>query len=76
MDTNEALLGPDNRPMLVCAICCRGLTTDDVFELGLRLPEPGETWEEYAEKELIDSIEHVACAEGRRGTTRHTMNQS
>lgn len=67
METNEVLLGPDKRPMFVCASCRRALTTDDIFELGLRSPEPGETWEQYAETELIDAIEHVSCAESRAG---------
>jgi hypothetical protein len=67
VETNDVLLDPDNRPMFVCAICGRALTRDDIFELGLRLPEPGETWEEYGEADLIDAIEHVVCAESRAG---------
>jgi hypothetical protein len=65
METNEVLLGPDGRPIFVCAICHQALGKDDIFDLGLRVPEPGETWEEYADAEVIDAIEHVACAESR-----------
>lgn len=67
METDEVLLGPDKRPMFVCAVCGRALTRDDIFELGLRLPEPGETREEYAETDLVDAVEHIACAESRAG---------
>ena len=48
--------------MLVCRACGRALTEDDFFELGLRLPERGESREDYRDAELIDEVAHIECA--------------
>ncbi|MEX0749438.1 MAG: hypothetical protein WD359_01400 [Dehalococcoidia bacterium] len=43
------------------------MTRSDFFDLGLRLPELGETPDDYCDTELIDGFEHAACHERRRG---------
>jgi hypothetical protein len=71
METDDALLNPDGGPMFRCATCGEALTPSDLLNLKLRLPEPGESYEEYAEAELIDKMEHLACAESHtRGSSR------
>ena len=63
METDDVVPNPDAMPMFRCAVCGQALTNGDALDLGLRLPDPGESYEEYAEAELIDRIEHLACAE-------------
>ncbi len=38
----NAILDRNGRVMFVCARCGEPITTDDFFELGLRLPDNGE----------------------------------
>jgi hypothetical protein len=54
------------RPILHCSRCGRALTADDFFALGLRLPDDGESREEYCEAELIDGAVHGDCALARQ----------
>ena len=56
------------RPMFVCPDCGEALTADDVFEHGLRLPDCGETRDEYFEAELLDNLGHVSCLRARRAS--------
>ena len=54
------------RPMFTCNRCGRALTADDFFELGLRLPDDGESRDDYCDAELIDYVDHAACAAAAR----------
>jgi hypothetical protein len=54
------------QPLFHCSRCGAALTADDFFALGLRLPDDGESREDYCEAELIDVAEHVDCALARR----------
>jgi len=54
--------------MFVCPDCGEALTADDVFEHGLRLPDCGETRDEYFEAELLDNLGHVSCLRARRAS--------
>jgi hypothetical protein len=49
-------------PMFVCPRCGVGLAPSDLFDLGLRVPEPYETREDYLDAELLDAISHAACS--------------
>lgn len=60
------VLDARGRVMFHCKTCSRPLNADDFFELGLRLPEPGEIKDEYCADELIDSVTHTACAQAAR----------
>ncbi|MBI5288222.1 MAG: hypothetical protein HY873_04550 [Chloroflexi bacterium] len=64
----EALRDTRGQPMFVCPDCGRALTAEDVFEHGLRLPDYGETRDEYYEAELLDSLGHVSCLRARRAS--------
>ena len=49
------------RPMFTCRRCGGALTADDFFELGMRLPDHGESRDDYCDAELLDYVEHAAC---------------
>ena len=52
--------------MFTCRRCGRALTTDDLFELGMRLPDKGESRGDYCDAELLDDVEHPACIAAAR----------
>lgn len=54
------------RPLFECTRCGEALTADDFFSLGLRLPDEGESRDDYCEAELIDDAAHRDCAAARR----------
>ena len=54
------------RPMFLCRRCGGPLTADDFFELGMRLPDHGESREDYCDAELLDYIDHPACVQAAR----------
>ena len=53
--------------MFRCTRCGTGLSPDDIFDLGMRLPDRGESRDDYIEAELIDEMMHVACLRAGRG---------
>ena len=53
---SQAVVDHLGHTVLTCASCHTPLTPDDFFELGMRLPEPDETRDEYIEDELIDYV--------------------
>jgi hypothetical protein len=62
----SVILDERGEAMFHCRICHAAMTIDDFFELGLRLPDRGEGVEEYCDAELLDRVEHQACANGAR----------
>lgn len=48
------------------AACGAALGVDNFFQLGLRLPERGESAAEYFDAELLDRIDHIACVSSAR----------
>ena len=48
------------RIMFRCGVCGAPITHGDLFDLGMRPPDHGESADDYQEAELIDSIEHPA----------------
>jgi hypothetical protein len=64
--TADILRDRYGRPLLICPDCRFPLTSSDIFEQGLRMPEPGETREEYCEAELLDELTHMSCLRARR----------
>ena len=60
------ILDRRGNPLLRCSRCGGALAEDDVYAQGLRLPDPGETADEYLEAELIDSLHHVDCRVARQ----------
>ncbi len=65
--STQPLLDRYGRAMFLCRACGEAMTSDDFFALGLRLPEFGETSEEYCDAELVDEVEHESCARSRAG---------
>lgn len=64
--SNDAVLDHQGRIMFLCPACGAPISRSDLFELGLRFPEPGESKDDYCEAELIDSVTHVACLKSGR----------
>ena len=62
----QAVLDRLGRAVLLCASCHAPLSADDFFELGMRLPDHGETREEYIDDELIDYVSHPRCPLGKQ----------
>jgi len=52
--------------MFHCGVCGTALTKEDFFEMSLRLPEAGESKDDYCEAELIDRMSHTACLRAAR----------
>ena len=61
-----AVLDHQGRVMFRCRSCGGPVSTDDFFEIGLRLPEPGESADEYCDAELLDGVDHVDCQRAAR----------
>jgi hypothetical protein len=61
VNSQGAILDQHGRVMFYCADCGRPLTSDDFFELGLRLPNRWETPGDYQDAELIDKFQHLEC---------------
>jgi len=49
--------------VLYCARCGNVMREDDFGDLGLRLPEAGESSDEYMDAELLDTICHAHCVD-------------
>jgi hypothetical protein len=64
--TSSPVLDQHGRVMFSCRSCGAPITTDDFFEWCLRLPEPGETRDDYCDAELIDAAEHIECLRAAR----------
>jgi hypothetical protein len=64
--TTNAILDRDGRVIFVCADCHEPITLDDLFDLGLRAPDDGESRDDYFATELLDSLSHVDCGRGKR----------
>lgn len=63
---SSPVLDQYGRIMFFCRACGAPITQDDLFELGLRLPDAGETKEEFCDRELLDGVEHVDCLKAAR----------
>lgn len=58
----HAVVDEHGAVMFACPTCGRPLTEDDFFDLGLRLPERGESRDDYRDAELLDEVSHLRCA--------------
>lgn len=61
-----AILDRNGRVMFVCSQCGQPVTVDDFFDLGLRLPDDGETRDDYFSAELLDDLSHIDCSRAKR----------
>jgi hypothetical protein len=62
MTMSTAVLDRHGRVIFTCADCGEPITTDDFFDLSLRLPDDGESRDDYFAAELLDSLSHLDCA--------------
>ena len=58
---SEPLVDRHGAIMFRCDHCAAPISRSDVLELGLRLPDPTESADEYLDAELIDSFRHPSC---------------
>ena len=68
MSTTADPIIPDahGSAMFLCGRCERPLTERDFFDLGMRMPDVGESRDEYFDAELLDEIVHEDCVGARR----------
>lgn len=64
--TTNALFDGRGRTPFVCADCGKPISIDDLFDLGLRVPDDGESRDDYFAAELLESLSHVGCTAGQR----------
>jgi hypothetical protein len=64
--TRNAILDHQGRVLFACASCGQPITTDDFFDLGLRLPDDDESQDDYFSAELLDELSHTSCTEAKR----------
>jgi hypothetical protein len=60
-DHEEPLLDFRGRTMFYCTRCGAPISRSDILEFGARLPDDGETAEDYLDSQLLDGIDHVRC---------------
>ena len=63
--TSRAIADHHGRIIFRCPACGEPLTADDFFDLGLRLPDDGETRDDYFAAELLDDLSHATCSRAR-----------
>jgi uncharacterized C2H2 Zn-finger protein len=63
---SEPVVDRDGNVMFWCDHCGAPISRADILNLGLRLPESGETVEDYRDAELIDSFRHPRCVGAMR----------
>ncbi len=59
--STQPILDEHGAVMFRCRVCHAALTDDDFFNLGLRLPEHGESREDYCDAELLEDVSHMEC---------------
>ncbi len=57
------------RPLFYCHLCHGPITRLDFAKLCLRLPDPGETVDEYCDSELIGQLSHFDCTAGAQAAS-------
>lgn len=58
---SEPIVDGAGNVMFWCDHCRTPISRSDILDLGMRLPDYGESADEYLDAELIDSFRHPAC---------------
>ena len=58
---SEPIVDEHGNVMFWCHQCHSPISRSDILDLGMRLPDYGESAEEYLDAELIDSFQHPVC---------------
>jgi hypothetical protein len=64
-EPSSPIVDEHGRIMFHCADCGAPLTSADLFELGLRVPDYGESKEDYCDAELVDVLQDANCVRAR-----------
>ena len=59
---SEPFVDRHGNVMFWCDRCRMPISRSDILDLGMRLPDYGETAEDYRDAELIDAFRHSSCA--------------
>lgn len=65
---NQPIVDRHGSIMFYCSFCGTPIGRDDIIELGMRLPDFGETAEEYRDAELVDAFQHRQCLGAARAS--------
>jgi hypothetical protein len=63
---NEPVVDHRGNAMFHCESCDGPITRLDIEDLGLRLPDSGESADDYLDAELVDVFRHTLCANAAR----------
>jgi hypothetical protein len=58
---DEPVVDHLGRVMFYCRLCGAPIRSSDIISFGARLPEHGETAEDYLDAQLLEGIEHPRC---------------
>jgi hypothetical protein len=64
--TETPILDERGSVMFHCGACGGAISIDDFVQLGLRLPDRGESADDCRDAELLDRIDHVDCSRAAR----------
>ena len=65
---SEPVVDRHGNVMFYCGYCGSPIGRDDILDLGMRLPDFGETAQDYQDSELVDSFRHKACVSATRAS--------
>ena len=65
---SEPLLDRSGHVLFRCGDCGAPISQADIHDLGMRLPEPGESADEYFDAELVNAFRHERCALAARAS--------
>jgi len=58
---SEPVVDRHGNVMFWCDHCRSSISRSDILDLGMRLPDVGESAEDYLDAELVDSFQHPRC---------------
>jgi len=64
---DRIVLDTHGRVLFRCSMCGAAMRERDFADLGLRVPEYGETADDYCTAELVDDLAHRGCVQARAG---------
>jgi len=64
---SEPIVDRNGNVMFWCDRCRLPMSRLDILDLGMRMPDYGESTEDYLDSELIDSFRHPRCVATKAG---------
>jgi hypothetical protein len=62
---DRIVLATYGRALFRCSVCGTPMRERDFADLGLRVPECGETADDYCTAELLDDLAHSSCVQAQ-----------